>query len=102
MYVFVALELLSIPLYVLCGSSLRRERSLESGLKYLIVGSFGSGILLFGCALVYLEFRFPELNWRARRPAAENWFADFGARDSMIATRPYDRLAAAEHTKIKA
>ncbi|MCV5968857.1 proton-conducting transporter transmembrane domain-containing protein, partial [Lactococcus petauri] len=39
---FVALELLSIPLYVLCGSALRRRESLESGLKYLIVGSLGS------------------------------------------------------------
>src|SRR5215217_4285520 len=35
---FVALELLSVPLYVLCGSALRRQRSLESGLKYLIIG----------------------------------------------------------------
>src|SRR5262249_52791383 len=35
--VFIALELLSIPLYILCGSALRRSRSLESGLKYLIV-----------------------------------------------------------------
>jgi NADH-quinone oxidoreductase subunit N len=50
---FVALELLSIPLYVLCGSALRRERSLESGLKYLIVGSLGSATLLYGLAFVY-------------------------------------------------
>jgi NADH-quinone oxidoreductase subunit N len=50
---FVAIELLSVPLYVLCGSALRRSESLESGLKYLIVGSFGSAVLLFGFALVY-------------------------------------------------
>src|SRR3954454_20683627 len=50
---FVALELLSVPLYVLCGSSLRRERSLESGLKYLIVGSLGSATLLYGLAMIY-------------------------------------------------
>src|SRR5918999_937 len=36
---FVALELLSIPLYVLCGSARLRADSLEAGLKYLIVGS---------------------------------------------------------------
>ena len=36
---FVSLELLSVPLYVMCGSALRRASSLESGLKYLIVGS---------------------------------------------------------------
>ena len=50
---FVALELLSIPLYVLCGSALRREESLESGLKYLIIGSLGSATLLYGLAFVY-------------------------------------------------
>ena len=50
---FVALELLSVPLYVLCGSALRRERSLESGLKYLIVGSLGSATLLYGLAFIY-------------------------------------------------
>ncbi len=50
---FVALELLSIPLYVLCGSALRREASLESGLKYLIIGSLGSATLLYGLAFVY-------------------------------------------------
>ncbi|MET0926968.1 MAG: NADH-quinone oxidoreductase subunit N, partial [Solirubrobacterales bacterium] len=50
---FVALELLSIPLYVLCGAALRRESSLESGLKYLIIGSLGSATLLYGLAFVY-------------------------------------------------
>ena len=50
---FVALELLSIPLYVLCASALRDERSLESGLKYLIIGSLGSATLLYGFAFIY-------------------------------------------------
>jgi NADH-quinone oxidoreductase subunit N len=50
---FVALELLSIPLYVLSGSALRRSESLESGLKYLIIGSLGSATLLYGLAFVY-------------------------------------------------
>ena len=50
---FVAIELLSIPLYVLCGSAVRRAESLESGLKYLIVGSVGSATLLYGLAFVY-------------------------------------------------
>ncbi|MGH2990057.1 MAG: NADH-quinone oxidoreductase subunit N [Solirubrobacterales bacterium] len=50
---FVALELLSVPLYVLCGSALRRSGSLESGLKYLIIGSVGSATLLYGLALIY-------------------------------------------------
>jgi len=50
---FVAIETLSIPLYILCATDLRRERSLESGLKYLIVGSLGSATLLYGMALLY-------------------------------------------------
>ncbi|OLE37538.1 MAG: hypothetical protein AUG48_04200 [Actinobacteria bacterium 13_1_20CM_3_68_9] len=50
---FVAIELLSVPLYVLCGSALRRPESLEAGLKYLIVGSLGSATLLYGLAFIY-------------------------------------------------
>ena len=50
---FVAIELLSVPLYVLCGSALWRRESLESGLKYLIVGSLGSATLLYGLAFIY-------------------------------------------------
>ncbi len=50
---FVAIETLSIPLYILCATNLRREGSLESGLKYLIVGSLGSATLLYGMAFIY-------------------------------------------------
>ena len=50
---FVGLELLSVPLYVLCGSALRRRESLESGLKYLIIGALGSATLLYGLAFIY-------------------------------------------------
>jgi NADH-quinone oxidoreductase subunit N len=50
---FVALETLSIPLYVLCATNLRRAESLESGLKYLIIGSLGSATLLYGLAFIY-------------------------------------------------
>ncbi|MEX2253222.1 MAG: NADH-quinone oxidoreductase subunit N [Thermoleophilaceae bacterium] len=50
---FVGIELLSIPLYVLCASRVRREESLEAGLKYLVIGSVGSATLLYGLALIY-------------------------------------------------
>lgn len=50
---FLAIELLSIPLYVLCAAEMRNEHSLEAGLKYLIVGSVGSATLLYGIALLY-------------------------------------------------
>lgn len=51
--VFLGLELLSIPLYVMCATEMRRATALESGLKYLIVGSLGSATLLYGLALIY-------------------------------------------------
>jgi NADH-quinone oxidoreductase subunit N len=50
---FIGIELLSIPLYVLCGARVKREKSLEAGLKYLVIGSVGSATLLYGLAFVY-------------------------------------------------
>ncbi|HEX4720761.1 MAG TPA: NADH-quinone oxidoreductase subunit N [Thermoleophilaceae bacterium] len=50
---FVGLELLSIPLYVLCATEIHKRVSLEAGLKYLVIGSVGSGTLLYGLAFVY-------------------------------------------------
>jgi NADH-quinone oxidoreductase subunit N len=61
---FLGLEWFSISLYILCAVTVNRASALESGLKYLIVGSFGSGILLFGSALVFGatgEVGFPEI-----------------------------------------
>jgi NADH-quinone oxidoreductase subunit N len=53
MTLFLALEWFSIALYIMCAIDYDLEGSLEAGLKYLIVGSFGSAGLLFGSALVY-------------------------------------------------
>jgi NADH-quinone oxidoreductase subunit N len=50
---FLGIELLSIPLYVMCAIDLHRRTSLESGLKYLVIGSVGSATLLYGLAFVY-------------------------------------------------
>jgi NADH-quinone oxidoreductase subunit N len=51
--VFLGIELLSIPIYVLAGFDRRKLRSNESALKYFLVGSFASAILLYGMALLY-------------------------------------------------
>jgi NADH-quinone oxidoreductase subunit N len=51
--IFLGVEILSVALYVLCALEVWRERSLESGLKYLIVGSVGASILLYGLALLF-------------------------------------------------
>ena len=53
MTLFLGLEWFSISLYVICAIDMELETSLESGLKYLVIGSFGSAVLLFGSALVY-------------------------------------------------
>ncbi len=51
---FVALEVLSLPLYLLCGMARRRRLlSQEAALKYFLLGSFSSAFLLFGIALMY-------------------------------------------------
>ncbi len=53
MTLFLGLEWFSVSLYILTAMAPNRLGSLEAALKYLIVGSFGSAILLFGSALVY-------------------------------------------------
>jgi NADH-quinone oxidoreductase subunit N len=50
---FLALELLSIPLYVLSGFNREDDRSGEAALKYFLLGSFSSAIFLFGAALLF-------------------------------------------------
>jgi NADH-quinone oxidoreductase subunit N len=51
--VFLALELLSIPLYILSGFAHPNTASEEAGMKYFLLGAFSSGFLVFGVALLY-------------------------------------------------
>ena len=50
---FLGVEIMSIPLYVLAASKKKDIKSNEAGFKYLIMGSFASAFLLFGIALIY-------------------------------------------------
>lgn len=51
---FVALEVLSLPLYLLCGLARRRRLlSQEAALKYFLLGAFSSAFFLYGVALLY-------------------------------------------------
>ena len=51
---FVALEVLSLPLYLLCGLARRRRLlSQEAAMKYFLLGAFSSGFFLYGLALLY-------------------------------------------------
>jgi NADH-quinone oxidoreductase subunit N len=50
---FIGIEILSIPLYVLTGADKRNLKSNEAALKYFLMGSFSTGIMLLGIALMY-------------------------------------------------
>lgn len=52
---FLGIEVLSISLYIMAGANKHDKRSNEAGMKYFLMGSFASGLLLFGIALVYGE-----------------------------------------------
>ncbi|MEP7284964.1 MAG: NADH-quinone oxidoreductase subunit N [Chloroflexota bacterium] len=51
--IFVGLELLSIPLYILAGFRRPDPRSEESAMKYFLLGAFATGFLVYGIALIY-------------------------------------------------
>lgn len=65
-----------------------------SGLAWLesAAPGFGAradiGTIAFGCALGYMDFRFPNIDWRARAPGTARWFDAFNQRASMQATLP--------------
>lgn len=53
MTILVGLEIFSVALYVLCGLTRTRARSVESALKYFLLGAFSSGFFVYGLALLY-------------------------------------------------
>jgi NADH-quinone oxidoreductase subunit N len=73
---FVALEVLSLPLYLLCGLARRRRLlSQEAALKYFLLGSFSSGFFLYGVALIYGyagSMQFSDINEAVQNGAANS------------------------------
>jgi glutathione S-transferase len=65
-----------------CGLDRMQEWAPELGERVDI------GTVTLGCALGWLDFRYPDLGWREGRTALAQWFERFGARPSMAATRP--------------
>ncbi|MFM9947521.1 MAG: NADH-quinone oxidoreductase subunit N [Saprospiraceae bacterium] len=62
---FLGIEILSIPLYVLAGIRKNHPASNEAALKYFFMGAFATGILLFGITLIYgatASFSLPEIS----------------------------------------
>ncbi len=50
---YLGLELMSLPLYVVAASNRDNVRSTEAGLKYFVLGALSSGMLLYGASLIY-------------------------------------------------
>jgi NADH-quinone oxidoreductase subunit N len=71
--VFLALELLSIPLYVLAGIAVPRSSSEEAAIKYFLLGAFASGFFVFGTALVYGSTGFTAIKEIVAAIAAGNY-----------------------------
>ena len=53
LFLFLGIEIISIPLYILTGSDKRNLKSNEASLKYLLMGSFSTGIMLSGITFIY-------------------------------------------------
>jgi NADH-quinone oxidoreductase subunit N len=84
---FVALETLTIGLYILVGYYRTSAASLEAGLKYLVMGALSSGLLLFGIVLLYGVAGNPTLPGHS---AASMHYADVAA---FLAANPGNFLA---------
>ena len=63
---------------------------LERDAPALAAARFGIGHIAVGCCLSYLDFRFPDLDWRDGRPALAAWHEGFRARPSAQATEIVD------------
>jgi len=74
---FLGIEVLSISLYVLAASDRTSIKSNEAGLKYFLIGSFASGILLFGICLIYGAmgtFDITEISELSQSAELPSWF----------------------------
>jgi len=75
-WLFLALELTSLPTYVMVAVSTSRERSMESGVKYFFLGALGAAVFLFGFAFIYggtgaTDFAHIAQSLRAQAASAE-------------------------------
>lgn len=67
---FLGIEILSIPLYILTGSDKRNLKSNEASLKYFLMGAFSTGIMLMGIALIYGATGIFSLGGHAMAPSS--------------------------------
>ena len=72
---FIGLELLSVPVYAMVAYLFREKRSLEAGIKYMVLSAVASAFLLFGMALLYSQY-------------GSLSFADFSAHMGVATSEP--------------
>jgi len=68
---FLGIEIISIPLYILTGSDKKNLKSNEASLKYFLMGAFSTGLMLMGIALIYGAtgtFNADEMTFAADKP----------------------------------
>jgi NADH-quinone oxidoreductase subunit N len=87
--VFLGIELLSISLYIMAGFSRYRLESEEASIKYLLLGSFATGFLLFGIALVYGATASTNLGCVAEALGARSAFAPDACPTTASATASF-------------
>ncbi|HLO38069.1 MAG TPA: NADH-quinone oxidoreductase subunit N [Lacibacter sp.] len=68
---FIGIEIISIPLYILTGSDKRNLKGNEAALKYFLMGSFSTGIMLMGIAFLYGATGSFQLEQLALQPLEE-------------------------------
>ncbi len=61
---------------------------IEKQAPTLEVKRFTIGEITIACALGYLDFRFPEIEWRSKYPLTKKWFEDFAKMPAMVVTEP--------------
>ena len=69
---FLGIEIISIPLYILTGSDKRNLKGNEAALKYFLMGSFSTGLMLMGIALIYGAQGSFMIGYGAKNPVSIN------------------------------
>jgi glutathione S-transferase len=67
---------------------------LESEIHDVARTPFDVAHIAIGCMLAYLDFRFPQIEWKPGRPALLAWYLEFAKRPAVLATQPVDDQAA--------
>jgi glutathione S-transferase len=70
------------------GQKQKFRRALDALEAEALGDTVDIGTIAIGCALGYLDFRYPDEGWRETRPRLEAWFEGFAARPSMARTAP--------------